>query len=117
MNCSSAARMLVCVVAVAGAPALAHGKDAVHLKGRIHAVTPTTIEVAPLEGERVLIGLDATTRFERGDATIAAPDLQVGEKVVVHAVKQKAGPPRAVVVKVSAAAPRAGDAGTAHPGP
>lgn len=116
MNHSSAARMILCVVALAGVTALAHGKDAVHLKGRIHALTPTTIEVMPLEGERVLIGLEATTRFERGDAAIAAADLQVGEKVVVHAVRQQAGPPRALLVKVAARAPGAGDAGRPHPG-
>jgi hypothetical protein len=66
--------------------ALAHGSGA-HIMGKVRAVHGSTLSVEEKGGKEQTIALDAKTRFEKSGSTAAVTDLQVGERVVVHARK------------------------------
>lgn len=92
--------------------ALAHGKDGVHLKGTVQAVNEDRLTVETTEKKREVVRLDEKTKYDRAGVSVAATDLVVGERVVVHARKAKNGALDAELVKVGK---RPGD--TASPPP
>lgn len=63
---------------------LAHG-DGAHIMGKVRAVQGSNLSVEEKGGKERTIGLDAKTRFEKAGAAAAVTDLQVGDRVVVHA--------------------------------
>ncbi len=67
--------------------ALAHGSGA-HIMGKVRAVDGSTLLVEEKGGKEQTIALDAKTRFDKGGTSAAVTDLQVGERVVVHARKE-----------------------------
>lgn len=83
------------------AVALAHG-GAEHLKGEVVALDAARLTLSTQATERVTVGLDAATRFERDGKPATAKDLRIGARAVVH-VKAGSTPPVAAVVKFASA--------------
>jgi hypothetical protein len=78
---------LVVLAAFAPGPALAHGAGGAHVMGKVRALHGSSLSVEAKGGKEQTIALDAGTKFEKGGAPAAATDLQVGDRVVVHARK------------------------------
>ena len=95
--------MLMGAVLFAGL-AFAHG-DEQHVMGTVTKITDTTItvEVAPKQGETqkaaVIVNVVSSTKFEKMGVAATIKDLNVGDRVVIHAGK-KAGKLEAHVVKI-----------------
>jgi preprotein translocase subunit YajC len=66
--------------------ALAHG-GMEHILGTVSAVSDHSITVKLSSGESREVAVDSSTKFVRGNAAVALGDVQVGDRVVVHAGK------------------------------
>ena len=98
--------LLLGIVLFAGL-ALAHG-DEQHVMGTVIKITDTaiTVEVATKQADvpkkNVTVQVLASTKFEKDGAAASLKDLQVGDRVVVHA-KQSGENLIASGVKIGAA--------------
>ena len=78
-------RMIVLTAALAVALsglALAHGAGE-HVKGRVTAVTASSITVQTPEKETKTLSFDSETKFIKSGKPAKASDLKVGDRVVV----------------------------------
>lgn len=66
--------------------AFAHGNEQ-HVMGTVTAIDNASITVRTTAGSSVIVQLDAKTQFTKGDSAAAASDLKVGDRVVIHAMK------------------------------
>jgi hypothetical protein len=55
--------------------------------GKVRALHGSSLTLEAKGGKEYAIALDAETKFDRGGAPAAVTDLQVGDRVVVHARK------------------------------
>jgi len=69
---------------------LAHG-GAEHLTGTVTSVASDVLTIETTKHETVTVGLSAKTVAMKGKAKGDLKDLKTGDRVVVHAEKDKAG--------------------------
>jgi hypothetical protein len=63
-----------------------HEPEAAEIEGSLTAASKTSITVHSARGTDTVVALTSTTVIRKGDATIAAADLKVGDQVHVQAV-------------------------------
>jgi hypothetical protein len=80
--------LLVVLVVFAAGSAYAHGKEE-HVMGTVTAVTAGTITVQTKDKDPVIVYTTAETKYEKSGAVASMQDLQVGDRVVIHAAKIK----------------------------
>jgi len=85
--------------------ALAH-EGMEHVIGTVSAVSSSSITVSTTAGASKEVGVDGTTKFMRGEAASALSDVQVGDRVVIHAQKHD-GKLHAAEVELGKAKPAA----------
>ena len=85
-------RILTCLfLTLALAAALtAHG-DAIHVTGTVKAVSPGSVTVETVKHEVVQVMLTAKTEVMKSAAKADIKDLKIGDRVVIHAMKNKEG--------------------------
>jgi ribosomal protein S1 len=64
----------------------AHGNEQ-HVMGTVTAIDNGSITVRTTAGSSVTIQLDPKTRFTKGGSAAAIAELKVGDRVVIHAMK------------------------------
>ncbi len=75
---------LLCLVATF---AFAHGNEQ-HVMGTVTEVTDSSITVETKDHQKVTVSVVAETKFARGPSEASLKDVKVGDRVVIHAVKQ-----------------------------
>ena len=68
--------------------ALAHGNER-HVMGTVTEVTDSSITVETKDHHKVTVSVVAETKFARGTSEATLKDVKVGDRVVIHAVKQE----------------------------
>lgn len=81
------ARLLILVASISlvAATVLAHG-GMEHVTGTVLKVSPTSITVQTVTKTTVEVMVMPDTKFTKGDASATPKDLQVGDRVVIHAM-------------------------------
>jgi hypothetical protein len=64
--------------------ALAHGKEK-HVMGKVTGISDSSITVETTAKKSVTVEVNEKTKFEKSGATATLKDLEVGDKVVIHA--------------------------------
>lgn len=83
---------------------LAHG-GAEHLTGTVKSIAADALTIETTKHETLTIGLSAKTVAMKGKAKGDLKDLKTGDRVVVHAEKDKAGKYQADEVDYGGGAP------------
>jgi hypothetical protein len=78
----------------------AHG-DEKHIMGTVTKVSDSSVTVKDTHGKSVEVAITSTTKFMKDSKAVTAKDVQVGDRVVVHA-KQNGNKLEATMVKVGA---------------
>ena len=78
--------LLVVIVVLAAGAAFAHGKEQ-HVMGTVTAMTDSSITVQTKAKDHVTVYTMAETKYEKSGAAASMKDLQVGDRVVIHAAK------------------------------
>ena len=68
--------------------ALAHGNEQ-HVMGTVTEVNDSSITVETKDHQKVTVSVVAGTKFARGTSEATLKDVKVGDRVVIHAVKQE----------------------------
>lgn len=68
--------------------AFAHGNEQ-HVLGTVTAVTDSSITVETKDHQKVTVSVVAGTKFAKGTSELTLKDVKVGDRVVIHAVKQR----------------------------
>jgi Cu/Ag efflux protein CusF len=85
-------RMITCVfLALALAAALAAHGDAIHVTGTVKAISPSSVTVETVKHETVEVMLSPKTEVMKSAAKADIKELKVGDRVVIHAMKNKEG--------------------------
>jgi hypothetical protein len=71
---------------ILAATALAHGGFE-HVMGTVSKVTAQSVTVTTAAKKNVDVGLNAKTTYTRGDKTVTAADMKVGDRVVIDATE------------------------------
>ena len=82
-------RILICSLVLGsllGSLAFAHG-GMEHVLGTVTAVTDHSLSVKTRDGVAKTVEFDGETKFVKGDAPATIKDVQVGNRVVIHAHK------------------------------
>ncbi len=96
--------LLVCI-SLAAAAALAHGGE-VHVIGPGAKVTADSITVKTTAGKMVTVGVVAETTFTKAKVAAKPADLNVGDRVVIHAKEPSEGTLVADTVEFATVAPK-----------
>jgi Domain of unknown function (DUF5666) len=85
-------RKLVTLLSIAlfASSVFAHG-DEQHVVGTVTKVTQTSVTVQTVTNMSVEVMLTPDTKFTKGSASVTLKDLQVGDRVVIHAMPMKGG--------------------------
>jgi hypothetical protein len=73
-------------LALTPAIAFAHG-GLEHVRGTVAKISDQSITVTTTAGKTVEVLLDAKTTYAKADKPIQKSDLQVGDRVVIHAAE------------------------------
>jgi Cu/Ag efflux protein CusF len=85
-------RILTCLfLMLALAAALAAHGDAIHVTGTVKAISPTSVTVETAKHEVVMVMLSPKTEVMKSAAKADIKELKVGDRVVIHAEKNKEG--------------------------
>jgi Domain of unknown function (DUF5666) len=85
-------RILTCLfLMLALAAALAAHGDAIHVTGTVKAIGPTSVTVETAKHEVVTVMLSPKTEVMKSAAKADIKDLKVGDRAVIHAMKNKEG--------------------------
>ena len=76
-------QLLICTLLLSTLT-FAHGSME-HILGTVTAVTGHSLSVKTREGATRTVEFDGETKFVKGDAAATAKDVQVGNRVVIHA--------------------------------
>ena len=79
-------RVLLLALALTPAIAFAHG-GLEHVRGTVAKISDQSITVTTTAGKTVEVLLDDKTTFAKADKPIQKSDLQVGDRVVIHAAE------------------------------
>jgi Cu/Ag efflux protein CusF len=100
-------KMILAILALAFAGTLfAHG-DAVHVTGVVRAITADSVTVESVKHEMTTVLLAPKMEVTRSKVKADIKDLKVGDRVVIHATKNKDGKLEAEEVAFGPAAPAA----------
>jgi Cu/Ag efflux protein CusF len=92
MNEEMTNRILTCLfLMLALAAALAAHGDAIHVTGTVKAISPASVTVETVKHESVTVVLGPKTEVMKSAAKADIKDLKVGDRVVIHAMKNKEG--------------------------
>lgn len=94
--------VLTCTLLLA-ALALAHG-GMEHILGTVTEVTDHSISLKTRAGTQATVEFNSETKFFKGDAPATAKDVQVGNRVAIHA-QQSNKALRATEVRIGSDAP------------
>ena len=85
-------RKLVALLSIAlfASPAFAHG-DEQHVIGTVAKVSQSSVTVQTTTNSSVEVMITSDTKFTKGSASVTLKDLQVGNRVVIHAMLMKGG--------------------------
>jgi hypothetical protein len=90
-NTNTTIRLLAVIcLALAPAIALAHG-GLEHVMGTVAKVSATSLTVTTTAGKSVVVNCDAKTTFSRAAKPIQKADVQVGDRVAIHAQEIEEG--------------------------
>lgn len=78
----------------------AHG-DEKHVMGTVTKLTDSSVTLKDTHGKSVDVAITSTTKFMKNGKAVTAKDVQVGDRVVVHA-KQNGNKLEATMVKIGA---------------
>jgi ribosomal protein S1 len=108
------ARVLVVVlgISLAAVAALAHGGEE-HVMGTVTKVTANSITVKTTAKDPVTVGVVPATKFTKGKVAEKITDLNVGDRVVIHATEPTEGTLVADTVEFSTPKPASATAGHA----
>jgi hypothetical protein len=97
-------RILTCMFLMFALVAVlaAHG-DAIHVTGTVKTIAPGSVTVETAKHEIVTVVLTAKTEVMKSAAKADIKDLKVGDRVVIHAMKNKEGQLEAEEVAFGAA--------------
>ena len=85
-------RILTCMfVMFALAAALAAHGGAEHVTGTVKTISPASVTVETVKHEMVTVMLTAKTEVMKSAAKADIKDLKIGDRVVIHAMKNKEG--------------------------
>ena len=76
-------QLLICTLLL-GTLTFAHG-GMEHILGTVTAITDHALSVKTREGATKTVEFDGETKFLKGDAAATVKDVQVGNRVVIHA--------------------------------
>jgi hypothetical protein len=79
-------RVLLLALAITPAIAFAHG-GLEHVRGTVAKISDQSVTVTTTAGKTVEVLLDAKTTYAKADKPIQKSDLQVGDRVVIHAAE------------------------------
>ena len=79
-------RLLLLALAITPAIAFAHG-GLEHVRGTVAKISDQSVTVTTTAGKTVEVLLDDKTTFAKADKPIQKSDLQVGDRVVIHAAE------------------------------
>lgn len=85
---------------------LAHGNYQ-HVMGTVTKISQNSITVQTTTNVIVEVAMSPDTKFSKGDATVEARELRVGDRVVIHATKTNDGKLVAHTVQIGVAKPAA----------
>jgi hypothetical protein len=83
----------------------AHG-DEQHVIGKVTKVTQSSVTVQTTADTSVEVMVTSDTKFTKGSASVTLKDLQVGDRVVIHAMPMKGGMLMAHTVQIGDAKTR-----------
>ena len=97
-------RKLVVLLSIAliAISVFAHG-DEQHVVGKVTKVTQGSVTVQTTSKMSVEVTVTSDTKFTKGSASVTLKDLQVGDRVVIHAMPMKGGMLMAHTVQIGAA--------------
>jgi hypothetical protein len=78
--------LLLALVVFAAGAALAHGKEE-HVMGTVTAMTDSSITVQTKDKGLVIVYTTVETKYERSGAAASMKDLNVRDRVVIHAAR------------------------------
>ena len=82
----------------------AHGNEK-HLMGTVIEISPTYIRIQTSAKTPIEVMVTPETKFTKGDAPVTPKDLQVGDRVVIHAMVMEGGKLMAHIVRIGVAKP------------
>jgi uncharacterized protein YfdQ (DUF2303 family) len=82
--------------------AFAHGNEK-HVIGTVIKVSQNSVTIETTANTTVEVTIISDTKFTKGDASAAPKDLQVSDRVVIHAVPTKDGKVIAHTVQIGVA--------------
>ena len=94
--------VLLVRLAVFASSAFAHG-DEQHVIGTVTKASQSSVTVQTTAKESVEVMITSDTKFTKGSASATAKDLQVGDRVVIHAMAMKGGMLMASTVQIGVA--------------
>jgi hypothetical protein len=100
------ALVLIACISLIGAAALAHG-DEEHVIGTVATVTKDSITVKTTANALVTVAVVSQTTFSKNKAAAKLSDLNVGDRVVIHAKEPTEGKLVADTVQFSTPAAKA----------
>ena len=89
--------ILLCTIA------LAH-EGMQHVVGTVASVSANSVSVKTTSGDTKQVAVDNSTKIVRGGAPVSLSDVQVGDRIVVHAKNQQ-GNLRAAEIELGTAKP------------
>jgi len=90
--------VLVCTMLI-GSSTFAHGNEQ-HVIGRVTNVSQGSVTVETTAKANIQVMIASDTKFTKGDRSAAPEDLQVGDRVVIHAMSMKDGKLMAHTVQI-----------------
>lgn len=105
--------ILIACIALIAAAAVAHG-DEEHVIGTVASVAKDSVTVKTTANALVTVAIVPQTTFTKNKASAKLADLNVGDRVVIHAKEPTEGKLVADTVEFSTAAPKT-TPGTAKP--
>ena len=93
--------VLVCTTLIASLT-FAHGNEQ-HVIGTVTNVTQGSVTVETTAKANIEVMMTSDTKFTKGDRPAAPKDLQVGDRVVIHAMRMKDGKLMAHTVRIGVA--------------
>jgi hypothetical protein len=82
--------LLLLAIALLAISAFAHG-DETHVIGTVTRVSQSSVTVQTTAKESVEVVVTPETKFTKGSTSVTLKDLQVGDRVVIHAMPMKGG--------------------------
>ena len=96
---------VVLSIALIAISVFAHG-DEQHVIGKVTKLTQSSVTVQTTTNVTVEVMLAPDTKFTKGSAAVTLKDLQVGDRVVIHAMPMKGGMLMAHTVQIGTAKSR-----------